>query len=440
VREHYQRKFQFILVDEYQDTNQLQCQLIDLLAARHQNLMVVGDDAQSIYGWRGAEYRNIIEFPRRYPKTTIFKIETNYRSTPEILALANAAIARNQFQFHKELTAASPPGDKPVVVACADANQQASFVGQRIAELHDEGIPMAQIAVLYRSHFHAMELQLELARHGIPFTISSGIRVFEQVHMKDATAYLKQVYNPRDEPSFRRLAQMLPGVGAKAADKLWLQYAALLSAYPAVSTAFRHCTPVVPKKAAGPWAQLVETLAQIEAPDIRNQPARMLRLVVEAGYDDYLKENFLNYRNRMEDLEALAIFSSQFTGLEDFLTQLSLLTNLETENETPAKDNEDKVRLSTVHQAKGLEWDAVFVIMLCENLFPSERSIASEDGEEEERRLFYVAVTRARRQLYLCHPAVRYTHGYSGDMDLLPSRFLNDLPEETYDTWNLKTF
>ena len=215
VRELYQKRFQFVLVDEYQDTNQLQAELIDLLGERYKNVMVVGDDSQSIYSWRGANYENIIEFPKRYPKAQVYKIETNYRSTPEILQLANAAIAANTRQFAKELAASRGPGEKPVVAVCSAADEQAAFVAQRALELREEGIELNDMAVLYRSHFHALEMQLELTRRNIPFSITSGIRFFEQAHIKDVTSYLKWLANPRDEQAFKRLALMLPGVGGK---------------------------------------------------------------------------------------------------------------------------------------------------------------------------------------------------------------------------------
>ena len=224
VRELYQKRFQFVLVDEYQDTNQLQAELIDLLGERYKNVMVVGDDSQSIYSWRGANYENIIEFPKRYPKAQVYKIETNYRSTPEILQLANAAIAANTRQFAKELAASRGPGEKPVLAVCSAADEQAAFVAQRALELREEGIELNDMAVLYRSHFHALEMQLELTRRNIPFSITSGIRFFEQAHIKDVTSYLKWLANPRDEQAFKRLALMLPGVGGKTAMKLWINF------------------------------------------------------------------------------------------------------------------------------------------------------------------------------------------------------------------------
>ena len=467
--EQYQRRFQFILVDEYQDTNKLQSDLIDLLAGRHKNVMVVGDDSQSIYAWRGANFRNILEFPKRYAGATIYKIETNYRSTPEILTVANAAIAPNVHQFAKELTPARKSGPKPILVACGTGDEQAAFISQRVLELREEGVALNSMAVLYRSHFHALELQLELTRRNIPFSITSGIRFFEQAHIKDVAAYLKFISNPTDELSFKRLVQLLPGVGGKGAGKLWAKFseavqglatapsvggATSLSPQTAASgdktvaaprplaTALQSCAASVPKKTATSWAQFVATVAQMEAPEVRSQPAKVIELAVEAGYEEYLQENFANYRNRLEDLEQLGSFATQFQSTEEFLTQLSLLTNIEAEDDkvTAAKDDE-QLRLSTIHQAKGLEFDVVFIIMLCDGLFPSGRSLETTDGEEEERRLFYVAITRARNELYLSYPIIRIAQSHSGGDSLQqPSRFLHDIPKELVEEWNLRPF
>ena len=461
VREHYQRRFQFILVDEYQDTNKLQGDLIDLLAARTKNVTVVGDDAQSIYAWRGANFLNILDFPKRYPGAKVFKIETNYRSTPEILKVANAAISANVNQFAKELAPARKSGLKPALIACTDAAQQSAFIAQRVLELHEEGVNMNQVAVLYRSHFHALELQLELTRRQIPFSITSGIRFFEQAHIKDATAFLKFVSNPRDEISFKRLALLLPGIGAKGADKLFQLFQSRsrgdetqieignrkseignesepshVGSYK-IATALQSCIKAVPKKAALAWAQFTATISQLEAESTRKSAAKMLRLVIDAGYDDYLKETYDNYERRIEELQQLAEFAFQFGSVEEFLTQLALLTNVEAEDDP--KDDSEKIRLSTIHQAKGLEFEVVFVIMLCDGMFPSARSMESDEGEEEERRLFYVAITRAKNELYLCHPLIRGGYGNSGnDAFQSPSRFLSEIPKELLNEWNLK--
>ncbi|HXG46967.1 MAG TPA: UvrD-helicase domain-containing protein [Methylomirabilota bacterium] len=440
LREHYQRRFQFVLVDEYQDTNPVQSELIDLLAGRHRNVMVVGDDSQSIYSWRGADFRNILEFPRRYPGAAIYKIETNYRSTPEILLLANAAIAPNVHQFAKVLSPTRRSGTRPALVACEDGHQQAAFVAQRALELREKGVPLRQMAVLYRSHFHALELQLELMRRHIPFSITSGIRFFEQAHLKDVTTYLKLVCNPRDELAFKRLVRMLPGVGAKAAEKLWHSFNAGKPEPGGVAAALQQCAPVVPKKTATAWANLAITLAQIEAPEARLSPSRMIRLVLEGGYEDYLQAQFDNYRTRLEDLEQLASFALQFNTAEEFLTQLSLLTNLEAESDTPPPADDERIRLSTIHQAKGLEFDVVFIIMLCDGLFPSSRSLENEAAIEEERRLFYVAITRARNELYLSYPLIRFLSGEGGASLQTRSRFLEEVPAELVEEWNLRSY
>ena len=445
IRELYQRKFQFILVDEYQDTNRLQSDLIDLLGARHHNVMVVGDDSQSIYSWRGANFQNILQFPQRYPEARIYKIEANYRSTPEILALPNAAIASNIHQFAKQLAPTRKSGIKPVLVPCGDASQQAAFVAQRVLELRDEGVNLNEMAVLYRSHFHALELQLELTRRNIPFSITSGIRFFEQAHVKDVAAYLKLVCNPRDELAFKRLAKLLPGVGGKSADRLWNIFNAGLrdtesKGQTPVARALQSCAGSVPKKAVVAWAQFATTVAQLEDASVRDKPAGMIRLALEAVYEDYLKEHYTNYRSRIDDLEQLGGFARQFSSTEEFLTQLALLTNLEAEDDRPASADTEQIRLSTIHQAKGLEFAVVFVIMLCDGLFPSARSLKTVEDEEEERRLFYVSITRAKNELYLSYPLVRFAQGKAGDALQQPSRFLGEIPVELRDEWNLRSF
>lgn len=443
IREEFERRFQFILVDEYQDTNKIQGDLVDVIAARYKNVMVVGDDSQSIYSWRGAHFQNILKFPERYPGSTVYRIETNYRSTPEILSLANAAIAANAHQFAKELTAARPSGNKPVVVHCDSGREQAAFVAQRMLELREEGRSLDKMAVLYRSHFHALELQLELTRRNIPFSITSGIRFFEQAHVKDVAAYLKFIVNPRDELAFKRIVRLLEGVGPKSADKLWNNFQSVFGSTPEapnrLATALQRAGAAAPKKTAVDWAQLTATVAQLEAPDVHRSAARMIELVMEAGYEDYLQEQYTNYRNRQEDLEQLQSFAVQFESVEQFLEQMALQTAIEAEASSEGAPDTDQARLSTIHQAKGLEFDVVFVITLCEGLFPSSRSVKSQDGEEEERRLFYVALTRARDELYLTFPARRSAVWDGGEDCQLPSRFLLELPKELIDEWNLRS-
>ncbi len=474
VRERCQRRFRFVLVDEYQDTNELQAELIDMLAApppgdeRPTNITVVGDDSQSIYSWRGADYRNILDFPKNYPGARTFKIEVNYRSTPEILAVANSVIRANVRQFEKELEPARPAGIRPALVACEDGNEQAAFVAQRALELREEGVELNQMAVLYRSHFHALELQLELTRRNIPFAITSGIRFFEQAHVKDVAAHLKLVCNPLDEVSFKRAVMLLRGIGAKGAAKLWSLFHEARTGLAAgadasddgdpdwsveaeddpastgpamaalhIGEALRRVGAKAPKKAQSAWTQLADTMEQLEEPELRSRPSDMIRLVIDAGYEDYLGAQYENYRSRLDDLEQLESFARQFDDIEEFLGQLALLTNVEAEAQQAAADDE-QIKLSTIHQAKGLEFDVVFAIMLCDGMFPSARSIEDPDGEEEERRLFYVAVTRARNELYLSYPLIR-AQGYGGDYMQSPSRFLGEISPGLLDEWNLQS-
>jgi DNA helicase-2/ATP-dependent DNA helicase PcrA len=459
VAERYQRQFQFVLVDEYQDTNRIQADFIDILAKHHRNVMVVGDDAQSIYSWRGANFQNILDFPKRYPGAVVYKIETNYRSVPDILEVANAAIAANVNQFKKELVSARAAATmKPALVPLGDSNQQAQFVAQRILDLREEGLELRDIAVLYRAHYHSMEVQMELTRHGIPFEITSGLRFFEQAHVKDVAAFLKFVVNPRDEVAFKRMVKLLPGIGNRGADQLWTAFerrtaggppapagepASAIAAPPAAlatSAPFRFADLLlplkVPAKAQKAWQQLAHTLEEIAPGGKPNPPGEMIHSVVEAIYDDYAKAEFPNYEARREDLHTLANFAKQYESAGDFLDQLALLTNLDHESTAAASDDTEMVTLSSVHQAKGLEWKAVFVIWMADGMFPSSRSLESADAIEEERRLFYVAVTRAKDELYLTYPNLRLNAGY-GEMMQRPSRFLAEVPKELLEEWQI---
>jgi len=453
IAEFYRRQFQFILVDEYQDTNKIQADLVDLLARDHRNVMVVGDDAQSIYSWRGANFQNILEFPKRYPDAQVFKIEMNYRSVPEILEVANAAIAANVQQFRKHLSATrESKALKPALVALNDGAEQARFVAQRILELRDENVDLNDIAVLYRAHYHAVELQLELSRRGIPYQITSGIRFFEQAHIKDVTSFIRFVANPRDEVAFNRMVKLLPGIGNRTAENLWQAWAAdsvaavvdrgseNQSARAGVSApgySERLLAMNVSAKSKKMWTQLAHTLDEIAPGGQPNPPAEMITSIVEAIYDDYAKVNFTNYELRREDLDQLAVFARQFRDVHEFLAQLALISNVDAEA-TPAQGaDKEAVNLSTVHQAKGLEFHTVFVIWLTDGMFPSSRSLNTRDALEEERRLFYVAITRARDELYLTYPQLRLSGGY-GDVFQRPSRFLQEIPNDLVEDWQVK--
>jgi DNA helicase-2/ATP-dependent DNA helicase PcrA len=430
IRKFYQEQFQHILVDEYQDTNKIQADFIDTLAAGHHQVMAVGDDAQSIYSWRGANFENVLTFHERFPGTREVKIETNYRSTPEILNLANYAIAANTKQYPKNLHAVRPAEkfSKPALICLQDASQQAQFICQRIEELQEEGLELNEIAVLYRAHFHSMEIQMEMTRRQMPFELLSGLRFFEQAHVKDVAAFLKFAQNPKDELAFKRIAGIMPGVGEKTSDKLWQKLV--------TGADFVSLEP--PVKAAGQWKQWVETHKQITAPDLKGRASEQIQVVIDAIYEDYMKVKFPNFQSRLEDLGQLRAFAQNFEKTEEFLAQLALMTNVDGGPKTEGRGMDQPcVRLSTVHQAKGLEWKAVFVIMLCDGLFPAGRSMETLEGEEEERRLFYVAVTRACDELYLTYPLTRASASFD-DRWQEPSRFITGFPRGMVNEWKIK--
>jgi DNA helicase-2/ATP-dependent DNA helicase PcrA len=439
IADFYRRQFQFILVDEYQDTNKIQADFIDTLAAEHRNVMVVGDDAQSIYSWRGANFKNILAFPERYPDAQVFKIELNYRSVPEILHVANAAIAANVKQFRKELSATRLSNAfRPAVVGLNDGSEQAQFVAQRILELRDEGIELNEIAVLYRAHYHAIELQLELSRRGIPYVITSGVRFFEQAHVKDVTSFIRFIANPRDEVAFKRMVKLLPGIGNKSADNLWRAWESKLDEHGEITSwSERLLAMAVGAKSKKSWEQLAHTLDEIAPGGQPNPPSEMITSIVEAVYDDYAKANFTNYELRREDLNQLAAFARQFKDVHEFLSQLALISNIDAEPALDQTADNEAVNLSSVHQAKGLEYHTVFVIWLTDGMFPSTRSLETRDSIEEERRLFYVAITRARDELYLTFPHMRLNAGY-GDMFQRPSRFLKEIPPKLIEDWQVR--
>src|SRR5881392_1628155 len=439
IAEVYRRQFQFILVDEYQDTNKIQADVVDLLARDHHNVMVVGDDAQSIYSWRGANFQNILEFPKRYPDAQVFKIEMNYRSVPEILEVANAAIAANVQQFRKHLSATrESKALKPALVALNDSAEQAQFVAQRILELRDENVDLRDIAVLYRAHYHAIELQLELSRRGVPYQITSGIRFFEQAHIKDVTAFIRFVANPHDEVAFKRMVKLLPGIGNRSAENLWNVWDRSLTERGEITAwGERLLAMNVSARSKKAWEQLAHTLDEIAPGGQPNPPSEMITSVVEAIYDDYAKVNFTNYELRREDLNQLSVFARQFKDVHEFLAQLALISNVDAEAAPNQTAEKEAVNLSTVHQAKGLEFNTVFIILLTDGMFPSSRSLDRRDALEEERRLFYVAIARARDELYLTFPQMRLSGGY-GDIFQRPSRFLKEIPNQLVEDWQVQ--
>ena len=423
----YQEQFQYVLVDEYQDTNPIQADWVDLIAAGHRNLLVVGDDFQSIYSWRGADYRNIMTFPKRYPDARHFKLVTNYRSVPEILEVANICIANNPRQFQKELRATRPAHQKPVMALLRDGGHQARYVVEQVRRLRREGYAWRDLAVLYRAHHHAMELQLALAAERIPYIVTSGVRFFEQAHIKDACALLRILHNPGDEMAFARLLGLLPGIGPKTAARLW---AGLGRRYDIRNTAQRQeLHDRLPAAARALWKSLDPILDAYEAQALKEDPAEVIFQFLKAFYDQVLLDTYEDYERRRDDLQEMMTFMSDFESTESFLNEVALVSNVDAEPDCRADSSGDSLRLSTVHQAKGLEWKAVLILWAADGMFPSSRSLNEADGEDEERRLFYVAVTRAKDELYLCVPEVRRMPD-GGVNFLAPSRFLVEIPAE----------
>jgi DNA helicase-2/ATP-dependent DNA helicase PcrA len=419
-------RFQHVLVDEYQDTNIIQADIVDLFASSHRNLMVVGDDSQSIYSFRGANFSNIINFPDRYPDCKIFKLEINYRSTPEILHLANLSINNNEKQFPKELKAVRDKGMRPVMVSAQNVLKQADFVTQRVMELIRSGVPLKEIAILYRAHYHSMEMQMEFVRRDIPFDMRSGIRFFEQAHIKDVTSYMRILVNHGDELAWRRLLIMYPKVGKVTFNKIWKYLTKQENPLEAVlKNEFMQIVPKQGKPGIEECRKTIQLLSEL--PDSERIPEKIIDVLLNrGGYRVYLQDNYSDASSREEDLIQLGNFSAQFMKMEDFLNELALLTNMAKEEGVGEDDSEDKIALSTIHQAKGLEWSYVFLIWCADGMIPLQRALKEEGGEEEERRLFYVAVTRAKDQLYLCYPALDYNRS-SGVLNMAPSRFIREI-------------
>ncbi|HEX5732152.1 MAG TPA: ATP-dependent helicase [Blastocatellia bacterium] len=434
--------FEHILVDEYQDTNKIQAEIVDLLAVGHRNVMVVGDDAQSIFGWRGAHFANIYTFKERYPDAQEYRLETNYRSRPEIILLANASIRNNRRQFPKNLQAArESAGGSPAVIPLRDAEQQAAFVAGRVLELRDEGVPLSEIAVLYRSHWHALELQLELVRRDIPYVIRSGVRFFEQAHIKDVISYLRLIVNPHDELAWKRVLKLIPKVGNATANRIWERIAVTSEPLALVRRADFDARP----RASEAWWDFIRLIEQLISPENLDRPASQVALILASGYEEHLQNTYENADLRAEDLRQLSNFAARFDSTEAFLSELALVNTerfgapqgTTAEDVVMGGDEDEKLVLSSVHQAKGLEWREVFLIWAADGKFPSARSLRDAESEEEERRLFYVAITRAKDELYLCYPLV-VTDWSRQTVIQKPSRFITEVPRELCEIWSVE--
>ena len=425
VQARYQAQFAHVLVDEYQDTNIIQAELVDRVAAGRRNILVVGDDFQSIYSWRGANIANILTFANRYPDARVYKLETNYRSVPEILAVANACIAHNPQQYQKTLHAVREPYQKPSLIRVRDGDEQARYVVELVKKLVRDGYPLSEIAVLYRAHFHAMELERELAHTQMPYVITSGVRFFEQAHIKDVCAVLRLALSATDELSFLRLMGLLDGVGVRTAEKTWEK---MERRFVMADAAARDLlTKLLPSRAQSGWHAMCRAFAAYTGGASIAEGKALLRDFTDQFYADYAAKNYESSDDRLDDVEAMNADLGRFDSLQQFISDVSLLSNLDAELDDKQGIDAPALKLSTIHQAKGLEWPVVILLWAVEGMFPSGRSGGEGADDSEERRLFYVTITRAKDELHVCVPEVRRMRD-GGMMYCMPSRFVSEIP------------
>lgn len=417
VHQELSDRFRHIMVDEYQDTNRIQSRLIDLLAGVHRNVVVVGDDAQSIYAFRAADVDNILSFPERFGGAAMFKLQSNYRSTAPILTLANASLQMNNKQFKKQLTAVRGKGDLPRFLGLPDRRAEASWVADTVLDALEEDCELRDIAILVRAAYQALDIELALQKRGIPYTMRGGMRFFERAHIKDVLAYLKVIQNHRDEIAWQRILKLEDGIGPKTASLI----AKAAAAAPDVE-ALTYITPPG-ERAKAAYTTLVSRLKQVRDAE---HVGKMLEGVLLLGYQAYMKTAYEDYADRVDDVKALVSFARTYTTLAPFLSDTTLAEEYRAAHASTA--TKDELVISTIHQAKGLEWKRVFLVGLAQGQFPHYKSMLSSVELEEERRLFYVAITRAKDMLYLTFPYSGMNQG--GPVINQPSMFVAELPPE----------
>ncbi|MGD8942620.1 MAG: ATP-dependent helicase [Desulfobacterales bacterium] len=413
-------RYHYIMVDEYQDTNTIQAEILYLLTRTHQNIMVVGDDAQSIYAFRGANFRNIIDFPKRFPATRIVSLEENYRSNQPVLTLTNTIIARAREKFTKNLFSQKKDGAKPVMVNAEDEYSQSRYIVDRIKDFQNQGVAINEIAVLFRASFHSFDLEIELSREGIAFVKMGGFKFVESAHIKDVLAHMRVMANVYDRISWYRILLLLEKVGPKTAQKIFKATLAEKSGYTGLLSA-----EIASSK---PLERLKMLFATLDAEPVT--VGEMGQTIVEY-YMPILKNRFDDHPRRARDLEHLVDIMERYKSLDAFLTDMALeppTASFENSLYTEAVGT-DRLTLSTVHSAKGLEWSTVFVIWTLDGRFPSVHSLHKEDELEEELRLMYVAATRAKENLFFTYPSNVWDRS-TGLILNQPSRFLDNIPED----------
>lgn len=419
VRTRISDQWQHILVDEYQDTNRLQAKMVRLLASQHDNVMVVGDDSQSIYSFRGADFANIIAFPDLFPGTRIIKLEENYRSTPQILKVTNSLIQGATMGYPKRLFSRGTEGPLPLVVRPATERDQSRFVLKCIEELYDHGVKLNEIAVLFRAGFHSFDLEGELTRNQVPYVKYGGFKFLESVHIKDVLSYLRVIQNPKDRLSWMRILKLLPRIGLKTATNL-----AATIAEKGIDAKTGPLTAATKK-----YSGLKDLLSLIrELTDHGGPISEKVERITEYYYP-FLKERYDNYPKRMRDLDHLANITASYKSLNRFLSDMAL--EPPEQEDTGMASAGNGVVLSTIHSAKGLEWHTVILLWAAEGKIPTPQSLLSPEDLEEERRLLYVATTRAKHNLVVTAPQTFFDRRI-GVVAVRLSRFFEEVPTEYF--------
>ncbi len=426
LRKRLSNEYKYIMVDEYQDTNTLQADVIRLLASEHNNIMAVGDDAQSIYSFRGANYRNILDFPRLFENTKIIKLEQNYRSTQNILKLTNEIISKAKEKYTKNLFSNIVSPQVPALICAKDTQMEADFICQRILELLDEDISLSDICVLTRNARMSYNLEIELSKRAIPFQKFGGPKFMETAHIKDVVAHLRVILNPDDVISLTRILLLLKGVGASTVNNIM----------PIIKGDLKPDIKLLPSNKSQSLTPLFNTLGQLRDYSTTKKPEEIVSAIINY-YRPILKDKYDDFSKREKDLDHFEYLSTQYSNLEDFISDLALEPpDASVEGMYKKNSDDEALTISTIHSAKGLEWDSVFIIGAVDGRFPSAYSFNSEEEMDEELRLMYVATTRAKNNLYITYPVDMYD--YSMNMVLSkPSRFLDGIPDDILERWDI---
>lgn len=426
LRKRLSNEYKYIMVDEYQDTNTLQADVIRLLASEHNNIMAVGDDAQSIYSFRGANYRNILDFPRLFENTKIIKLEQNYRSTQNILKLTNEIISKAKEKYTKNLFSNIVSPQVPALICAKDTQMEADFICQRILELLDEDISLSDICVLTRNARMSYNLEIELSKRAIPFQKFGGPKFMETAHIKDVVAHLRVILNPDDVISLTRILLLLKGVGASTVNNIM----------PIIKGDLKPDIKLLPSNKSQSLTPLFNTLGQLRDYSTTKKPEEIVSAIINY-YRPILKDKYVDFSKREKDLDHFEYLSTQYSNLEDFISDLALEPpDASVEGMYKKNSDDEALTISTIHSAKGLEWDSVFIIGAVDGRFPSAYSFNSEEEMDEELRLMYVATTRAKNNLYITYPVDMYD--YSMNMVLSkPSRFLDGIPDDILERWDI---